>query len=415
VNKKSFIILTLLAPVIFAAMVFVPLWLSTIKSSDLYEVAIQDRTGKYASLFKDTDYFRFVPADNSESFENTSDRRSGSFALLEITDDLLNDRKAVTLKSEKQVPTDLKREVNRILSKYLEDEKRASFNIPNLDEIIEKSRVHIDIKTVKWEKDGSVSESSTEIASGIGMLFTFIIYMFILMYGAMVMQGVMEEKTNRIVEVMISSVRPFDLMMGKIVGIGLVGLTQLFSWFILTFLLVSVGGMFLGLESGGQDIVAMQAGAAEMPEIAGLLSKLSSFNFIEIIFYFVLFFIGGYISYASLFAAIGAAVDNPEDSQQFMTPMMAFLIFAVYAGMYSVQNPDGPFAFWCSLLPFTSPVVMMVRIPHDIPFWQILVSLVLLYGSAIFFVWLSAKIYRVGILMYGKKPSMKEIARWIKY
>ncbi len=418
VNKKSFIFLTLFAPVLFAALVFVPLWLSSIKSGDIYKVAIVDRTDKYVSLFKDTDKFHFVSANNTESLDKSKVNDSDIFAFLEITDDLLKNQKAVTLYSEKQIPADLTREVNHTLSQYLENEKRASFNIPNLDEIIKDSRVHINVQTIKWGKDGTATESSSEITSAIGMIFTLIIYMFIMMYGAMVMQGVMEEKTNRIVEVMVSSVRPFDLMMGKIIGIGLVGLTQVFVWCILTGVLVSVGGIFWGV-SGGQDMAAMQmglqSGMSDVPEVAGLLSKLRSFNFVEIIVYFVLFFIGGYISYASLFAAIGSAVDSPEDSQQFMTPMMVFLMFAVYAGIYSVQNPDGPLAFWCSLIPFTSPVVMMVRIPYEIPFWQILVSLVLLFASAIFFVWLSAKIYRVGILMYGKKPSIKEIVRWVKY
>jgi ABC-2 type transport system permease protein len=250
-----------------------------------------------------------------------------------------------------------------------------------------------------------------------GMIFTFIIYMFIMMYGAMVMQGVMEEKTNRIVEVMISSVRPFNLMMGKIIGIGLAGLTQVFIWCMLTVILLTVGGMFLSV-GGGYDISAMQSmpyDAVEISPVASMMSKLGSFNFVEITVYFVLFFIGGYISYASLFAAIGAAVDSPEDSQQFMTPMMVFLMFALYAGIYSANNPDGPLAFWCSLIPFTSPVVMMVRIPYEIPFRQILLSLVLLFASAIFLVWVSARIYRAGILMYGKKPGFKEMARWINY
>ncbi|MDR0743105.1 MAG: ABC transporter permease [Tannerella sp.] len=418
VNKKSFIFITLFAPVLFAALVFVPLWLSSIKSSDVYDVMVADRTGKYASLFKDTDRFRFAGTGNPSPVDELKESSSGMFAILEITDDLLKNPKAVTLYSDKQIPQDLKREVNHILSPYLEKEKRASFNIPNLDEIIENSRVHIDIQTIKWGKDGTATESSSEISSVIGMIFTFIIYMFIMMYGAMVMQGVMEEKTNRIVEVMISSVRPFDLMMGKIIGIGWVGLTQVFIWCILTVILLAAGGLFLG-SAGGYDLSAVQSGmsynAAEMSSAVSMTSKLSSFNFIEIIIYFVLFFIGGYVSYASLFAAIGSAIDTPEDSQQFMTPMMIFLMFSVYAGLYSVNNPDGPLAFWCSLIPFTSPVVMMVRIPYEIPFWQILLSLVLLYTSAIFLVWMSAKIYRVGILMYGKKPSFKEIARWLKY
>jgi ABC-2 type transport system permease protein len=410
VNKKSFIFITLFAPVLFAALVFVPLWLSSIKSSDTYEVAVIDRTGKYASLFEDTDRFRFVGDAGRMSVEESKESRPGIFAFLEITDDLLENPKAVTLYSDKQIPQDLKREVNRVLSQYLEKEKRASFNIPNIDEIISNSRVHLDIQTIKWGKDGTATESSSEIGSVIGMLFTFAIYLFILMYGAMVMQGVMEEKTNRIVEIMVSSVRPFDLMMGKIIGIGLVGLTQVFMWCILTTALIGAGGAFMGMSSGmpPSDVSAILSST-------GLLSKLGSFNFFEIVIYFVLFFIGGYISYASLFAAIGSAIDTPEDSQQFMTPIMVLLIFAVYAGMYSVNNPDGPLAFWCSLIPFTSPVVMMVRIPYEIPFQQILLSLVLLYASAIFLVWLSAKIYRVGILMYGKKPSFKDIARWVKY
>jgi len=417
VNRKSFIILTIFAPVLFAAIVFVPLWLSTIKSSDIYEVAVYDRTGKYADLFTDTESYRFFITDRPD---NTNGERHGSFALLEITDDLLEHPGAVSLYSEKQIPKDLEREVKQVLSQYLEQEKRASFNIPNLDEIMEKSHVTLDIKTIKWGKDGSAKETSSEIAAIIGMLFTVMIYMFIMIYGAMVMQGVMEEKTNRIVEVMVSSVRPFDLLMGKIIGIGLVGLTQMTVWCVLTAGLVGIGGMIFGVNTPPPDMSVMQgvnpaALTGVDSEVTDMMIKLGSFNFIEILVYFVLFFIGGYLTYASLFAAIGSAVDNPEDSQQFMTPVMVFLIFALYAGIYSIQNPDGPLAFWCSLLPVVSPIVMMVRVPYDIPFWQILVSLVVLYTSAIFFVWLSAKIYRVGILMYGKKPSLKEIARWVKY
>ena len=421
VQKKSFIVITLLAPVLFAALIFVPLWLSTIKSDQVYEVVITDKTDKYGSLFKHTDHFRFSGTDGDAAIDQTKDEHPGAFAFLEITDDLLRNPHAVTLYSETQIPQDLKREISRTLSQYLEKEKRASFNIPNLDEIIASSYVNLDIQTVKWGKDGTATSSSSELSSVIGLIFTFIIYMFIMMYGAMVMQGVMEEKTNRIVELMVSSVRPFDLMMGKIIGIGLVGLTQVCMWCILTFIFVTIGGLFFGAGAGGgvspTDLAAMSPGMrmAEMPAAIDFLSKLRSFNFVEIIACFVLFFIGGYVSYASLFAAVGAAVDNPEDSQQFMMPMMILLIFAIYAGIYSVNNPNGPLAFWCSMIPFTSPVVMMVRVPYDIPFWQIALSLALLFASAIAFVWVSSKIYRIGILMYGKKINFKELARWIKY
>ena len=421
VNKKSFIILTLFMPLLFTAMVFVPLWLSSIKGGDTYDVGVIDRTGKYASLFSDTDKFRFISMDGSaESADKSKESNAGIFAFLEITDDLLEKPNAIALYSDKQIPADLKREVNSVLVRYLEEEKRASFNIPNLDEIIKNSRVGVEIQAIKWGKDGEATKSSSEVTSIIGMVFTIIIYMFIMMYGAMVMQGVMEEKTNRIVEIMVSSVRPFDMMMGKIIGIGFVGLTQVFIWCLLTVVMVSVGSVFMGLNGGAQDVSVMQAGlqqgVADMPGVAGgMLSNLHSFNFVEIVTYFVLFFVGGYLSYASLYAAIGSAVDNPEDAQQFLTPMMMILIFAVYAGIYSVPNPDGPLAFWCSFIPFTSPIVMMIRIPYEIPFWQILLSLGLLYTSAIFFIWISSKIYRVGILMYGKKPNFKELARWLKY
>jgi ABC-2 type transport system permease protein len=418
VNRKSFFLITILTPFLFAALVFVPLWLSSIKDDNVREVMIIDRTEKYASLFQDTDNFKFIDSGNKESLEAQKGKSSGIFAFLEISDDLLNNPRAVALYSEKQIPQDLKQEVSRTLVRYLEDEKRKSFNIPNLDEIIEKSRVKIDIQTIKWGKDGEAKTTSAELGGVIGMIFTLIIYMFLLMYGAMVMQGVMEEKTNRIVEVMVSSVRPFDLMMGKIIGIGLVGITQVIIWCVLTTVLVSVGGIFLGLKSAAvqPDMAMLQQGMPEVQNMTvDILTKLSSFNFAEIILYFILFFIGGYISYASLFAAIGSAIDNPEDSQQFMTPMMILLVFALYAGIYSMNNPDGPLAFWCSLIPFTSPIVMMIRIPYEIPFWQIALSLVLLFASAVALVWITAKIYRVGILMYGKKPSLKEIVKWIKY
>jgi len=259
------------------------------------------------------------------------------------------------------------------------------------------------------------------IASMIGIVSTVIIYMFIMMYGAMVMQAVSEEKTNRIVEIMVSSVRPFSLMMGKIVGIGFVGLTQIVLWGILTLTLFSVGGTFFGDLTGGS--AAMQQGAMMSPQMDTTELKegfewiaiLQSFNFGEILFFFVVCFVGGYLLYASLFAAIGSAINSPEDAQQFMWPIMILLIFALYAGMYSAENPDGPLAFWCSLIPLTSPIVMLMRIPFEIPLWEKIVSVILLFATSIGFIWVSAKIYRVGILMYGKKPDFKEMVKWIMY
>lgn len=422
VSKKSFILLTFLTPILFAALVFVPLWLSSIKGDEVKKIAVLDQTGKYAPLLKNTEEIDFVVADGDmDSYRKDSDK--AIYAFLSIDGDLLQNPKAAVLYSQKQIPMSIKAEVAGQLDEMLRDEKLASFNIPNLKEIIEESKVSCDVQTIKWEEDGSANTTSAEVASIAGFILTFLIYMFIIMYGAMVMQGVMEEKTNRIMEVMISSVRPFDLMMGKIIGIGMVGLTQVFLWAILTSVLLA-GALFLLGGDASQAVDMMAANqinqAAVMtnpanPSVLKLQEILNSIQITQLSINFVLYFIGGYLMYASLFAAIGSAVDQQEDSSQFMTPMMVLMVFALYAGIYSVENPDGPLAFWCSLIPLTSPIVMMVRLPFDIPLWENLLSLALLFGTAVACVWVSGKIYRVGVLMYGKKPGFMEIIRWINY
>ncbi|MDR1937767.1 MAG: ABC transporter permease [Tannerellaceae bacterium] len=422
VTKKSFLLLTLLMPFLMAALVFVPLWLASIKSGELRTIAVIDATGKYASLFQDTETYRFINSDKAlDNYRNASDK--GIFAILSITGDLLQNPKAASLYSEKQIPVDLSRMVNQAITRKLENEKLSSFNIPNLKEIIAESKVDFSIQTIKWTEDGKESASSARIASITGMAFTIIIYMFIIMYGSMVMQGVQEEKTNRIVELMVSSVRPFDLMMGKIIGLAFVGLTQLFLWGVMTTFLI-VAGMFV--MGGGVDPSAIQqgmampnpamaAGAGQLQSSNEIYQIISAINFAEIGVFFVIYFIGGYLLYASVFAAIGSAVSQQEDTQQFMTPVMLLMVFALYAGIYSMENPDGPLAFWCSLIPLSSPVVMMMRLPFEVALWEKLLSVVLLYVTAFGMVWLSSKIYRIGILMYGKKPSLKEIAKWIRY
>ena len=425
VSKKSFLILTFLTPILFSALIFVPLWLSSIKGDEVKNVVILDRTGVYAPLFENTDNYKFIAGTESLEKYKSSDDKS-VFAILSITDNLLENPKAATLYSEKQIPGELSRIVNQTLSKHLENTKMATYNIPNLKEIIKESQIKFEINTIKWNEDGGESESSALVASIVGMLFTVISYMFIMVYGAMVMQGVMEEKTNRIVELMVSSVRPFQLMMGKIIGIGFVGLTQMLLWAILTLTLI-MGGQFLFM-GGTVDAQMMQQGAmmganGAMPGMAEasqepavkILGMLQTINWAEIGFFFVIYFIGGYMLYASVFAAIGSAVDSQEDTQQFMTPIMVFMMFSLYAGIYSMENPDGPLAFWCSIIPFTSPIVMMIRLPFEIPLWEKLLSIGLLYITFIGIIWFSAKIYRVGILMYGKKPTIKEMIKWLKY
>ena len=391
VRKKSFLLLTLLTPLLMIGMVFVPLWLASCKTDDVRTVALIDHTDRYAPLFTDADGYRF-----------TTIRTNDPFATLEITNDLLRDPRAATLYSRQQIPTDLERLVNETLRQRMERDKMAAYGIPNLEQIIRNSHVDYQIRTVKLNDDGSESTSSTQLAYIIGIVFTLAVYMFITLYGSMVMQGVSEEKTNRIVELMVSSVRPFDLMAGKIIGIGLVGLTQLILWALLT--MIGVGA-----------ISALTATTPDAVQTLEWMAALSSFNLPLLLLSFAAFFVGGYLLYAALFAAIGSVIYHPEDAQQFMMPVMLVLVFALYAGIYSLDNPDGPLAFWCSLIPFTSPVVMMMRLPFDVPLWQPLLSIALLYATAIGVTWLSGRIYRVGILLYGKKPNLKEIIRWITY
>ncbi|RHJ83972.1 ABC transporter permease [Parabacteroides sp. AM08-6] len=423
VSKKSFLLLTFLTPFIFAALVFVPLWLSTIKGDDAKQVAIIDATGKYAPLFKNTEEYNFITEKGSSIEEYRKNPDKEIFAFLNITEDLLQNPSAATLYSEKQIPLGLKNVIDETLSNYLKDEKLETYNIENLKQIIADSKINFNIKTVKWDQDGGEKNTSAEVASILGMVLTLIIYMFIIMYGSMVMQGVMEEKTNRIIEVMISSVKPFDLMMGKIIGIGFVGLTQVFLWAILTSVLVAGSLFFFNGSASPEDVMNAQMAAQGMGDIAAntpnmniqIQEVINSINFGMIGSCFILYFIGGYLLYAALFAAIGSALEQQEDASQFMTPIMLLMVFSLYAGIYSMNNPDGPLAFWCSMIPFTSPIVMMVRLPFDIPVWEILLSFALLFASAILIVWFSGKIYRVGILMYGKKPDIKEMMKWLKY
>jgi len=263
-------------------------------------------------------------------------------------------------------------------------------------------------------------EASAELATIIGMVMAFIIYMFILIYGAQVMSGVVQEKSNRIVEVMVSSVKPFELMMGKIIGIAMVGLTQFLLWVVLTVAIMmgvsSIFGNDIDMSSVQKSTGMGQVGTQTMPaEIQGFITALNGVDYVQLIVMFVIYFIGGYLLYASLFAAVGSAVDNETDTNQFSMPLMIPIMFAIYAGIFTAENPDGPLAFWCSIIPFTSPIVMMVRLPFDVPAWEIALSIGILVLSFIGSTWLAGKIYRTGILMYGKKVTWKELWKWLKY
>ncbi len=419
VRKKSFLILTLLMPFLIVAISLVPLWLSTLNDGSMKNVAVIDNTGIYGPLLKSTDQYNFQVIGAAEQQESESRIGKDLFAILQITEDLSVNPRSVSITSEKQAPMDLQSMIQNTLNEKVTEQRLDNLtHSGSVDsEAIEQVRVIIEdspgisLRTLRLSDDGSVTESSTEIATVIGMIFTFLIYMFILMYGNMVMQAVLEEKKSRVVEVMVSSVKPVNLLIGKVVGIGLVGLTQLAVWAVMLLVLFTGVSFFISSPEQAATMSADMSGF----DMDGMMASVMSINWLEISIYFMLFFIGGYVLYASIFAMFASAVDSEEDTSQFLTPVTLIIVFAFLAGFYSVNNPDGPLAFWTSLIPFTSPIVMMVRIPFGIAFWEILLSLVLLYGTFILISIVAAKVYRVGILMYGKKPSFKEMMKWVKY
>lgn len=412
VSKKSFLILTILTPFLMAALIFVPLWMASIKDSDQKAVAVIDRTGNYQGLFKNDESYRFVPvgAVTPEMRSDDSDYE----AVVEIRDNLVEHPEAATIYSRKEISPDLTRLVNTVLGDQVRKDKLARYQIPEIDRIIDDVGADFEVRTMKWDAKGNELISDTGIAMVAGMVFMFLIYMFVMSYGGMVMSSVVEEKTNRIVELMVSSVKPFQLMMGKIVGVALVGFLQLLIWGCMLAAILAVAGAVFGVTPPSEPALA----GAPMPEMskgAEALAALQNFNFLEMGIIFVLNFVGGYLLYASFFAAVGASINTQEDSSQFMMPVVLILIFGLYAGIYGAENPDGPLAFWASLFPLTSPIVMLVRVPFGVPLWEEILSIVILYATAALFVWISAKIYRVGILMYGKKPTVKEMIKWLRY
>jgi ABC-2 type transport system permease protein len=431
IKKKSFIVMTIIGPILFAAMMVLPGWFASMEDTESKNIAVIDQSGKYANRIKDTEFLKFTwlkPQDAQTIAQDYQEK--GYNAYLVIENDLLLQPDAAKIYSESQITIDVKEHISRNLEKHLETEKLNSYQIDGLDAIIKEiHNVDVKLKTIKLAEDGSEKESSTELVMIAAIVFAMMIYMFVLVYGMQVMRGVMEEKVNRIVEVMISSVKPFQLMMGKIIGIALVALTQFLLWIILT---VSIVGVMHSIFSSEVTTVptanltelvnsmnGQQVNNGQMSEFASgfnnILDKVLSLDLIGSLVLFVFYFLGGYLLYASLFAAIGAALDNEADSQQFVMPVMMPLILSIYVAMAAFRNPTGDLAFWFSMFPFTSPVVMMARIPFQPPVWQIALSMLILIGTFVLTTWFAGRVYRTGILMYGKKVSYKELWKWFKY
>ncbi len=428
VKKKSFIVLTLLMPVLMGAIMLLPAYFATMDDKAERTIAVYDGSSIILGQLESNEFtkFRFIPAGEYEKVKEDI-KGAGYYALLVIQPNLLTTN-TVQLLSDSNIAFDLKSQIRNRIREVIEKEKMAEVirqtAIPDLEERIKATKTNITVNTIKLGESGEAKKSSTEVGMVLGYIFGFMIYIFIFIYGSMVMQGVMEEKQSRIVEVIISSVKPFQLMMGKIIGIALVGLTQIAIWAVLFFVIITMAKGFIPGSSStqqAQDILAQSQavspvnGEAEMGQMQEILSMIGAVNFPLIIGCFIFFFIGGYLLYSSMFASVGSAIDAQEDAQQFMLPITLPIILSIMVMMSAIKNPEGPVAFWFSIIPFTSPIVMMARIPFGVPAWQLILSMVLLAATFIGMVWVAGKIYRTGILMYGKKPSWKELGKWLTY
>ncbi len=415
--KKSFIVMTILIPLICLACIGLPWLLTKINTGDQENVAFVDKSGRYGKALIDTEEFHFedITPIGDENLKDFFTNTGHLYAIAVIPADI-DSSLTINIYSDNAIRLSLQKYLAECLNDSITQTRIQSYGIPELDKILSESKADVELNCIKWTDEGDEEESNADIAGIVGMILSMLTYMFVLMYGAMIMSSVTEEKTNRIVEVIVSCCRPIELMFGKIIGVGLVGLLQMAIWFVLIVIAIAIFGA--GMMLSQSDMIQQSAQIVNMQEtqeiMTELMAGLNSMNFIEIFICFALYFIGGYLLYGSLFAAFGSAADQPSDASQATTPMIMIMVFALWVGIACMENPDGNLAWWCSIIPFTSPIVMMVRLPYDVPAWEIAVSIVVLMATAVATTAMSAKIYRTGILLYGKKLSWKTMLKWLK-
>lgn len=429
VKKKSFIVMTILGPILMASIWVLPVVLATV-STDEKPIQVLDETGLFVGRLADTKTIKFIPISIDVETAKENLLSSGDYGLLWIPKTELSVPSSGVFYSSGQASLDVTSYIKSIMKNEVESLKLEASGVD--PEILRSIKSNIVLNTIKITESGSEEKSFTEVSMGVGIFSGVLIYMFIFIFGAQVMRGVMEEKTNRIVEVIISSVKPFELMMGKIIGVALVGLTQFMLWIVLTLGIVGVLQATVLDTSELTKSEQLYSGQAKMLDAEQLkdvseqmqtqdsfnvqiIEAISSINYGVMIGAFIFFFLGGYLLYGALFAAIGSAVDNETDSQQFMLPVTIPLILSMVMLGMIINNPSGPVAFWFSIIPLTSPIIMMVRIPFGVPYWEIALSGGLLILGFLFTTWVAAKIYRTGILMYGKKVNYAELWKWMKY
>ena len=421
VRKRSFIIMTFLGPILMAAIYVIPIMLALNSSTDHLRVAVVDESRWFESSFTSNEKHTFVPMHGQPIDSVKEMVKTGVFDMaLYVPPTQLNIPSNAIVYSLRQVPMEMETYISSVMEKEIEDQKLMAKGVD--PEIVSAVKTDVNLSVMRMDEKGNEKETFTEVQFTLGIILAMLVYAFIIFFGGQVMQGVSEEKTNRIIEVIVSSVKPFQLMMGKIIGVSLVALTQFVLWIVFTLVLYLGFSAYLGLSNPemlsqgtvmAQEITSNDIMSNE--NVQNILQIVHSIDFGTIIMTFLIFFILGYLLYATLFAAIGSLVDNNTDSQQFTLPVTVPLLVAFLSTFYIPNNPDSSLSVWLSMIPFTSPLSMMVRIPFGVPIWQIVVSVILLAGTFVLMTWIAAKIYRTGILMYGKKLSYKEIFKWLKY
>jgi ABC-2 type transport system permease protein len=434
IRKTSFIVMSILGPLLIAGFFGLMFYFaSSPGDTEVRKIAVLDSTGAFVNRIPNTKYlkFEYLPISNAEPLKRIL-KQTDYYGIVYISPFIATNPTGVLFYSYHQPGLGVLQHISNAIENELRNQKLLAYKIENIDKILHSVESRVDIQTIKLTDAGGEKKTYTELNMGLAYVSSFLIYMFIMLFGVQVMRGVIEEKTNRIVEVIISSVKPFQLMMGKVLGVALAALIQFAIWIVLSAILITFIKMaFLPdlspvavANTQPQDLMQAshvtaihihQHAPAVNPDVANVMKMLDSINFYLMIGAFLFYFIGGYLLYSSLFAAVGAAVDNESDTQQFVLPITLPLIVAIMVMISAFQNPDSSLAFWFSMIPFTSPVVMMARISYAVPTYQVITSMLLLVITTIVCVWGAGKIYRTGILMYGKKVSFKELLKWLTY
>ena len=422
VKNKSFIVMTILSPLLMVALGALIFFLNEKNSEDIRMIAFVDESELLNTVFTNSESTKYVDLTPLGIDEARKQTEKSYYGVLYIpkSDSLNMLAKGIAFYSEDAPSLSLLNDIENKLEKKIRDLKIEQLNFDVAKIKATETDVEITTENFSGEKSSKIGSILRMVAGG---GFGYLIFMFIIIYGTSVMRSVIEEKTSRIIEVIISSVKPFQLMLGKILGNALAGILQFIIWMISAGLLMYVFSLFFGADSATSTMalnqmtpeMAQQVQQAAMSDIQIAFMEVRNLPILTMFFSFIVYFLGGYLIYSSIYAAIGAAVDSETDTQQFMMPVLMPLVIAIYVGFSVIENPHGPIALAFSLFPLTSPIVMLMRIPFGVPMWQIITSMLLLIGTFILIVWFAAKIYRVGILMYGKKPSYKELYKWLKY